>query len=485
MKKVLLLFCVAAMFGAVSCSTKERAVSPTPGQKAMIERKYGMFLHYGMNTYLNAEWSDGTAAPSVYNPPADIETKAAQWVRNAKKAGMRSIVLTTKHHDGFCLWDSKCTDYDIANPEIKVKADIVRAVSDACQKEKIAFSIYYSLWDRHEPIYKDKDPYRYIVFMKKQLEELMTQYGPVAELWLDGAWDRRVEDWHLQEVYDHVKKFQPLCQISTNWTIGKRPVDMREGDSIIYFPADFRLWDPFLPVKNDPKVYTYKGKKYYLPFECTQTISVLGNWFAHPEDTTVRELEELEEIFHVATANDNCLLLNIPPNIYGDQNPTALQRINQLAVSHGFDNGKAFPGKKNFSGSITAGAHAEATSIRNNDTIHCGPEYAIDSDVSTAWTGDSLATLDVTLAQKSDFNNMLIVTGQNSILKYSIAYQSDGLWNDLYQGSVDPKTQPQSFMGYGFIELPFEQMVRTDKIRIKIMASDGKPSIYSIRLRKR
>lgn len=117
----------------------------------MIERKYGMFLHYGMNTYLNAEWSDGTAAPSVYNPPADIETKAAQWVRNAKKAGMRSIVLTTKHHDGFCLWDSKCTDYDIANPEIKVKADIVRAVSVACQKEKIAFSIYYSLWDRHEP----------------------------------------------------------------------------------------------------------------------------------------------------------------------------------------------------------------------------------------------------------------------------------------------------------------------------------------------
>ena len=93
-----------------------------------------------------------------------------------------------------------------------------------------------------------------------------------------------------------------------------------------------------------------------------------------------------------------------------------------------------------------------------------------------------MATLDVTLAQESDFNNMLIVTGQNSILKYSIAYQSDGLWNDLYQGSVDPKTQPQS---YGFIELPFEQMVRTDKIRIKILASDGKPSIYSIRLRKR
>lgn len=386
----------ATIFLLSSCipESKTNIPEPTPGQQAMIERKYGMFLHYGMNTYLNAEWSDGTAAPSTYNPPADIESKAAQWVKNAKTAGMRSIVLTTKHHDGFCLWDSKYTNYDIANPDIKIKADIVRAVSDACQKEGIAFSIYYSLWDRHEPLYKDKDPYRYIVFMKNQLEELMTQYGPIAELWFDGAWDRRVEDWHLQEVYDHVKKLQPLCQISTNWTIGKRPADMQEGDSIIFFPSDFRLWDPFLPVKNDPKIYTYKGKEYYLPFECTQTISVLGNWFAHPEDTTVRELEELEEIFYVATANDNCLLLNIPPNIHGEQNPTAIQRINQLAVLHGFDNGKDFPEKMTLPSSLTAGSHAEATSIWKNDTIHHGPDNAIDSDMTWLfyfdrqhWTG--------------------------------------------------------------------------------------------------
>ncbi len=98
----------------------------------MIDRKYGMFLHFGMNTYLNAEWSDGTAAAGVYAPPADIAEQAAGWVRNAKKAGMRSIVLTTKHHDGFCLWDSKYTDHDIANPAIEHKVDIVKAVLDAC-----------------------------------------------------------------------------------------------------------------------------------------------------------------------------------------------------------------------------------------------------------------------------------------------------------------------------------------------------------------
>ena len=109
----------------------------------MIDRKYGMFLHFGMNTYLNVEWSDGTALASTYAPPADMAEKAAGWVKNAKRAGMRSIILTTKHHDGFCLWDSKYTEYDIANPTIENKVDIVKAVSDACHKEGVAFSVYY------------------------------------------------------------------------------------------------------------------------------------------------------------------------------------------------------------------------------------------------------------------------------------------------------------------------------------------------------
>lgn len=201
----------------------------------MIDRKYGMFLHFGMNTYLNVEWSDGTALASTYAPPADMAEKAAGWVKNAKRAGMRSIILTTKHHDGFCLWDSKYTEYDIANPTIENKVDIVKAVSDACHKEGVAFSVYYSLWDRHEPSYQKSDKRVYIQYMKNQLQELMTQYGTVHELWFDGAWDRKTEDWHLQEVYDFVKSMQPDCQISTNWTIGKRPVDMQEGILLFIF----------------------------------------------------------------------------------------------------------------------------------------------------------------------------------------------------------------------------------------------------------
>ena len=483
MKNYSCIFALALSLFAGHARAAGPDVQPTPGQQAMIDRKYGMFLHFGMNTYLNAEWSDGSAAASVYAPPADIAEKAAGWVSHAKRAGMRSIVLTTKHHDGFCLWDSKYTDYDVANPQVRHKADIVKAVSDACKKEGIAFSIYYSLWDRHEPLYKDPDPRKYIEFMKNQLGELMSQYGPVAELWFDGAWDRKVEQWYLQEVYDFVKKLQPQCQISTNWTVGKRPVDMKNGDPIVYFPSDFRLWDPFLPVKNDPKIYTYQGKEYYLPYECTQTISVLGNWFAHPEDRTVRELEELEEIFHGATANDNCLLLNIPPDTKGEQNPLAVKRIEQLAALLGIKNGGAFPKTPKKPSSLTRNATATATGVRDNDALHNGAIYAVDSDVSTAWTGDTLSVLNVRLEKPVSFKQVFLTIGKGSIMEYALEYLDGSTWKTIRQDRIDPATQPQSFMGYGFIDLKLDHKIQARDLRLRVLQSNGQPSVYSLRLR--
>lgn len=483
--KITFLLVMGALFHACTTPTKQNP-QPTPGQQAMIDRKYGMFLHYGMNTYLNVEWSDGSAPASTYAPPADIADKAAQWVRNAKQAGMRSIVLTTKHHDGFCLWDSQYTDYDIANPNIKNKVDIVKAVSDACQQEGVAFSIYYSLWDRHEPCYRENDKQIYIQYMKNQLKELMTNYGKVHELWFDGAWDRKTEDWKLQEVYDFVKSMQPDCQISTNWTIGKRPVDMQEGDSIVYFPSDFRLWDPFLPVKDDPKIYTHHGEKYYLPFESTQTISIIGSWFNHPEDSLVRDVEELEEIFYVATSNDNCLLLNVPPATNGEQNPKAVKNIIQLAQKLGIENGKDFPKILKQPQSFTSGAEAIANSIYKNDSLHYGASYAVDSDVSTAWMAeDSLACLTVKLRKEVAFNKVFLITGENSIRKFAMETEKDGKWTLVYQSGVLPESNLNSFMGYGTIDFDLPEPLTTHIFRLKIQQSNGRPSIYSIRLKQK
>lgn len=466
-----------------SCSgvSADKDPGPNAGQRAMIARKYGMFLHYGINTYLGVEWSDGQAPASRYAPPADIAQKAASWVRNARRAGMRSIVLTVKHHDGFCLWDSRYTDYDVMHPDVENKVDIVRVVSDACRDEGIAFSIYYSLWDRHEASYRDKDPYSYIRFMKNQLQELMTGYGPVSELWFDGAWDRKIDDWYLQEVYDFVKSLQPACQIAVNHTIGKRPVDMRRGDTIKYFPADFRLWDPYLPMADDNKIYLHNGKKYYLPYETTQTISVLGNWFSNPADTTVRDVEELEEIFHVATANDNCLLLNVPPGMDGAQRPAYVDRITELADRLGIRDGKPFPPSAKLPASRV---RAHATSVWGGDTLHWGAQYAVDSDVSTAWQGDSLATLTLHFPQRRTFRTVSVITGRGSIHRYGLEACRQGEWHCFHRGDIDPEKEPASFMGYGFINLALEESIEADSLRITIAESNGKPQIYSIRLKE-
>lgn len=477
-------FIVFIILSLFSCKSSDKDVlKPTSGQQAMIDRKYGMFLHYGINTYLGVEWSNGKAPASRYNPPSDIAEKAALWVSNAKRAGMRSIVLTTKHVDGFCLWDSKYTDYDIAHPDVVNKVDIVKAVSDACKKEGIAFSVYYSLWDRHEPSYRDKDPYKYIQFMKNQFGELMTNYGPVSELWLDAAWERKVEDWYLQEIYDYVKSLQPDCQISTNHTIGKRPVDMQYCDTIKYFPSDFRLWDPYLPMPDDNKIYTHKGRKYYLPYECTQTISVLGNWFYNPQDTTVRDLEELEEIFYVSTINDNCLLLNIPPDRAGVQNPLYINRINELASLLGIENGKPFPEKLKKPVTLTNTAKASATSVFKSDTLHYGACYAIDSDVSTCWQGDSISSLTIELKDMSEFNYIDIISGKGSINRYTVEILDGIEWRNVYEDTISPDKEPNSFMGYGFINIYFPGVLQANKLRINILSSNGKPMIYSVRLK--
>lgn len=113
----------------------------------------------------------------------------------ARDAGFRYVLLVTKHHDGFCLWDSRYTTYDVASSP--VKTDVVKAVSDACKKYGLQFAIYYSLWDRHEPVYQNADFGEYIDYMSNQLTELLTNYGPVCEVWFDGGWDKKPEEWRL------------------------------------------------------------------------------------------------------------------------------------------------------------------------------------------------------------------------------------------------------------------------------------------------
>lgn len=305
---------------------------PNRIQKLMIERKYGMFIHFGINTFNDTEWSDGTLPVESYNPP---EVDVDSWVANAKKCGMTYIILITKHHDGFCLWDTDTTTYSVKySPN---KTDVVAAAAEACEKYGIQLGLYYSLWDRHEPCYKNDRAYT--DYMKTQLTELLDgRYGKICELWFDGGWDKKGDRWMLPEVYEHIKSLQPDIAVGVNCTIGRynskntnskkyRPDKYKKNMPMRYFPSDFRLLDPFFTKKDDPKIYRHGFKKYYLPFEATICVRDMKNWFwdpAYTSDKLVGADFICEKYMHL-TSQDNVLVVNVAPNIYGKQEPEDIE----------------------------------------------------------------------------------------------------------------------------------------------------------------
>lgn len=297
------------------------STTPSAAQQQQIARKYGMFIHFGINTFHDEEWTDGSKPASSYAPSA---VDAEQWIQTAKDAGMKYVILITKHHDGFCLWDSQYTDYDVAssgNP-----TNVVEEVAKACKKHGIGLGLYYSLWDRkvNGDVADRKQDAAYNTYMINQLEELITiaeKHTPIVEFWFDGGWVKQNYRWPVMDIYQTIKKRQPDCQIGINWSIGspenadKHPVlpqDQQEGYPIRYFPSDFRLGDPYLPADNDPKVFTHDGKDYYMPWESTVCIS--QRWFFNTTDHTFKSVDELEKLYRQCTKNDNILILNCPPN---------------------------------------------------------------------------------------------------------------------------------------------------------------------------
>ncbi|WP_199768556.1 alpha-L-fucosidase [Sphingobacterium sp. HMA12] len=330
MMKQQLLFCLTLFLIGSKVFAQTKAIVPTAAdkpnryQQEQIDRKYGMFIHFGMNTFHDQEWTDGSKPPSSYAPTA-IDVK--QWVSTAKAAGMKYIILVSKHHDGFCLWDSKYTSYDVASSANKT--DVVAALAKECRNQGIRLGLYYSLWDRKQngnvkDWTADKAYNTYMVNQLNELIDITKKYTDIVELWLDGGWEKENYRWPAQEIYTLVKSKSPQCQVGINWSIGSPenvdkhmvlPKDQQKLFPIRYFPSDFRLGDPYLPATPDPKLFAAQGNTYYMPFETTV---VLGErWFYNTTDKKYKTLGELEQIYRTATAQDNILILNVGPNRAG------------------------------------------------------------------------------------------------------------------------------------------------------------------------
>ncbi len=321
-----LLFSLFSLMLIMSCSSVKNSIEPLPGtdpskaQKAQIARRYGMFIHFGINTFHDQEWTDGSRPASSYAP---TNVDAEQWIKTAKEAGMKYVIFTAKHHEGFCLWDSKYTNYDIGNSANTT--NVIEAVAKACKKYNIGLGLYYSLWDRKQNAnvkdsLLDAAHNQYMISQLNELMDIAEKHTPIVEFWFDGGWVKPNYRWPVADIYKTIKKRQPNCQVGINWTIGLpqnpdhhpvHPQDQKEGYPIRYFPSDFRLGDPYLPASNDPKIFSHNGKRYYMPWQSTVCMS--PRWFYNTKDTAFKPINELAELYKKATDKDNILILNCPP----------------------------------------------------------------------------------------------------------------------------------------------------------------------------
>jgi alpha-L-fucosidase len=448
-----------------------------PLQRTQIDRGYGMFIHFGINTFNEIEWSKGNLPASSYNPS---NLDCDQWIKVAKEAGFRYVILITKHHDGFCLWDSQYTDYDVAASP--VKTDVVAEVAKACKKYGIKLGLYYSLWDRNFKGYKDDAKYN--AYMKNQLTELMTKYGAICELWFDGGWDKKEASWDIPAVYQYVKKMQPNCLLTVNHSIGKpdnrnkkaEPMDFQYGDPIRYWPIDFRIKDPNFARWDDPKYYEFDKALYYLPFEHTICLSDRWNWFQKKKILAARPLDELEELVYWGTANNNIMIINVPPDPTGRIRTNEKNRIFELADRLGIRGGKGKlptgPINLTFQQKIVASSESEKHPAAK----------ANDYSLETFWTAqDSVADLEISFENKVAFDRVVLFEepvmkdlGDNfskirtfKVQEYELLSYSNGSWDTFYTGDLIGAAK--------IIKLPAE--VTAEKIKLRILKSNGNPSI--------
>lgn len=320
------------VFTLCSYAQGQKNYEPTPenleARAWFQEAKLGMFIHWGVYSILgDGEWvmnnqnipiSAYEKLPSFFNP---IEFDAEEWVKTAKDAGMKYITITSRHHDGFSMFDTEANNYDIVD-STPYKKDVLKELADACHKEGIKLFFYYSLLDWHNDDYFPRgrtgtdipgrgtgEWQKYIDFMKTQLTELLTNYGDIAGIWFDGHWDQKEwdgkkfgklkVDWHYDEIYKLIHELQPQCLIGNNHHLS--PI---QGE-------DFQMFEKDLPGKNTTGFGTSESDIGQLPFEVCETIN--GSWGFNLQDRKHKSKKELIHYIVKAAGYGSNLLLNVGP----------------------------------------------------------------------------------------------------------------------------------------------------------------------------
>jgi alpha-L-fucosidase len=466
---------------------KAADIVPTSSQLAWQEMEFIAFAHFGMNTFTDREWGEGTEDPALFNP-ADFD--ARQWARVIKDAGMKMIIVTAKHHDGFCLWPSKLTDHSIKrSPWRSGRGDVVREVADACREAGLKFGVYLSPWDRHEPTYGDSPAYN--EFFRHQLRELLTGYGEVTEVWFDGACGegpngkRQVYDW--PSYYRVVRELQPKAVIfgmgpdirwvgtesgygrETEWSVV--PLQIKEsvgatGEKMralsldeLFVPGDMTADD----LGSREKVASARALAWY-PAETD--VSIRPGWFYHAsQDGEVKTPEKLVDIYFSSVGRNGVLLLNIPPDKRGRIHESDIRSL--AGMRRILD--------ETFKTDFAAGAKVKASAERKGH----GAAFLVDGDHQTFWTADEAveqATLELDLRKEKKFNVAMLqefIRAGQGVEEFVLQAWDGKDWRAFAKGTT---------IGYKRL-LRFPE-VTARKVRLIIAKSRRSPSLSSFGLFK-
>lgn len=446
---------------------------PTEAQMQWQEMEMYAFVHFSINTFTDIEWGYGDREPKTFSP---VDLDCCQWAKVCKDAGFKGIILTAKHHDGFCLWPSKYTEYSVKNSLWRNgEGDLVKELSEACKKYGLKLGIYLSPWDRNHPDYGKPE---YITYFRNQLRELLTNYGDIFEVWFDGAnggtgyygganENRNVDrktyyDW--ENTYKIVRELQPdavlfsdagpdcrWCGNEEGW-VGKTNWSLLRRDEV---------W-PGYPNYTELR-YGHEDGTHWVPAEVN--VSIRPGWFYHEsEDHKVRSLQEMVDIYYHSVGRNGTFLLNLPVDKRGMVHETDVKRLREMTAVL----------KADFADNLAKGASVTATNVRGKSN-RFSPDNLTDDDNMSYWATDDsvkVASFIVDLGEKREFNRILLqeyVRLGQRVKSFSVEAYLDGGWKLLDE---------QTTIGYKrILRLPTTQ---SDKLRINILDAKACPVISNV-----
>jgi len=336
------LIITAACLPAVApeSSIAQSQYQPTPdnleARRWFQDAKFGLFVHWGVYSVLgDGEWvmnnrkmpiSDYEKLPERFNP---TEFDPAEWVALAKAAGMKYITITSKHHDGFAMFDSKISDWNIVE-RTPYKKDVLKMLADECRKQGIKLFFYYSQLDWHNPDYfprgrtgltagraESGEWFKYIDYMDGQLKELLTNYGPIGGIWFDGMWDKPKADWRFEQTYKLIHSLQPAAMVGSNHHLKPFPGE------------DFQMFEKDLPGQKTSS-FNAESEVGELPLETCETIN--GAWGYNAEDKRFKSAKDLIHYLVKAAGYNANFLLNVGPMPSGKIQPEFVDRLKQVGA---------------------------------------------------------------------------------------------------------------------------------------------------------